>query len=164
MCNVDLLVLTALLLPPRWGLLVALCKPQAGAGLAVYWLWRAFRRGRLLETVAPTAVAFLASFAAFGFWPMRAVQDGQRLVASDWNHALWPWGAAVGLALLAWALRKRRAVEAMAGSPFLSPYASGGCWCGLMLAAALRAPGLLILATAGTAVYAGVMAIRFWGG
>lgn len=156
-CNVDALVLLALLLPPKWGLLVALCKPQVGAALALYWLWRAFRRGRLLATAWPSTVAFGLSFAAFGLWPVRALRDGRELVGAGWNHALWPWGAAVGLALLAWALWKRRSAGALAAGPFLSPYASGGCWCGLTLAMAVETPGLLALATVGSLTYLAAM-------
>jgi hypothetical protein len=152
-CNIDILVLLALLLPPRWGLLVALCKPQVGGGLALYWLWRAFRQGRLLPMITPSAVAFALSFAVFGLWPAHALRDGKRLIGVEWNHTLWPWGAVVGLVLLAWALRKRRPAGALGAGPFLSPYASGGCWCSLTLAMAVEAPGLLVLGTVGSLIY-----------
>jgi hypothetical protein len=163
-CNIDVLVLLAVLLPPRWGLLVALCKPQVGGGLALYWLWRAFRQRRLLATVAPTAIVLALSFVAFGFWPAHTLRDGQQLVEAEWNHALWPWGAAVGLALLAWAFWKRRPAGALGASPFLSPYASGNCWCGLTLAMAVETPGLLALATAGSLAYLAVVIASFVAG
>lgn len=147
--NLDWLVLAAVLVPPRWGLLLALVKPQAGAALAVYWLAEAWRAGGVRQVVsvsAPVALALLGSVALYGaWWETRSAEH----LALGFNAALpFPLGATLGIALLVWSLRRGEPGGAVAASPFFAPYAALHSWTGAMTALARR-PFVLAAVTAG---------------
>jgi hypothetical protein len=125
--NLDWMVALGCTLPPQIGLLLVLTKPQLGAGIALFWLIEAFRRGGLRETVrvfAPVGIAYLVSFALYGLWPLNMVRMGN----SQWNGSLWPVGVAIGAPLLVSAIRSRNPDLAITSSPFLAPYISGHGW------------------------------------
>ena len=119
--NIDWLPVIGLFLPPQIGLFLVVMKPQIGAGIAVYWLAEAWRKGKIREVArvfAPVMLAYLASFAVFGFWP---VKMGVSL-SDPYNASLWPYGLAAGILLLAYALLKQQKFAAVAATPFLAPY------------------------------------------
>lgn len=126
--NIDWLPMLGFTLPPPIGLFLILLKPQMGLGLAVYWAVEALQRRAFWRTVAPVTLAFTLSLALYGAWPL---QTGRVLnVAQAHNTSLWPWGAPVGLALLALAFKQRAPRWAMASGPFLSPYLLLHSWAG----------------------------------
>jgi hypothetical protein len=102
-------------------LFFVLIKPQIGAGIALFWLVEAWRTGRIREVVrvfSPVTLAYLASFALYGLWPLRLVG----MPADAFNASLWPLGIPIGAALLYQAIRSRKALYAMGATPFLAPY------------------------------------------
>lgn len=127
--NLDWLVALGLLLPAPLGLLAVLVKPQVGAGLALYWLVRAWQRGGVLGlalTAAPLALALVWSVLAFGPW--YAATNASRLTHADWSLTWWPWTVPLGLALIGLALRQRRASLALLGGALLAPYMAFYSW------------------------------------
>ncbi len=131
--NMEWLVLAGLALRPRWGLFLVLIKPQIGAGVALFWLVEAWREGRLrhvLHTFLPVALAYAASFLAFGWWLGGSV---------DWtsvpeNASLWPYSIPLGAGLLFWALHRRDLRPALAAAPFCSWYVLQHAYSGVVLA------------------------------
>jgi hypothetical protein len=120
--NIDWMVALGLIMPAQFGLFFVLVKPQAGLGIAVFWLFQALYRGGIKEairTFAPVTAAFLISFLLYGFYPAHAVH-----VAWKWNLSLWPYAIPVGLILLFTAVRSRKINNAVVSSIFLAPYVS----------------------------------------
>lgn len=120
-------------MPPWIGLFFVAIKPQIGAGVVVFWVVQAWRRGgwrEMMNTFAPIAVVTVVSLFIFGFWPSRFSNAEYRW----WNARLWPASIPVGLALLVAALRKNRIQFAMGASPRLSPYVLLHSWVGALLA------------------------------
>lgn len=127
--NVDYLPILGFVLPPQIGLFLVVLKPHIGLGIAVFWLAEAWRTGGWREVVrvfGPVGLAFAASFALFGLWPLRFSQ--LLGVSQTWNASLWPMSIPVGLALLAGAIRTRKREPAMAAAPCLSPYLVMHSW------------------------------------
>ncbi len=125
--NIDWLVYLGLILPPRWGLFFILIKPQAGIGLAIYWLIDCYREGGFKSIVshfAPVVVATVISFALFGWWPAAGFAE----IGRSFDASLWPQSLPIGLVILASAIRKRRPGLALASSPFFSPYVTASSW------------------------------------
>lgn len=142
--NVDWLVLVGFILPARWGVFLALVKPQVGGALAVYWLVEAWRRGKVravAETFAPVSAALLL----VGFAWLRARPMD---LAYALNASLFPVGLPVGAALLAYALVRREPRAAWAASPFFAPYLAPHSWSGALLAI-VRRPFVLAAVAAG---------------
>jgi hypothetical protein len=128
MLNVDIFILLGFTLPASVGLFFVLIKPQMGAVMAVFWLFRAWRQGGIkqtLQTFAPVTLTLLLSFAAFGNWLQGRQAD---LLDSFWNASLWPWAIPIGVVLTALSLRDLREDLAIAASPFLSPYLAYHSW------------------------------------
>ncbi len=127
--NVDYLPILGFVLPAQIGLFLVVLKPHIGLGIAVFWLVEAWRIGGWREVVrvfGPVGVAFAASFAIFGLWPLRFSQLLD--VSQTWNSSLWPMSIPVGLALLASAIHTRKSQPAMAAAPCLSPYLVMHSW------------------------------------
>jgi len=125
--NLDWLVALGATLPPQIGLFLVVTKPQAGAAIAVFWLAEALRQGGIRQAVrvfAPVTVAYLLSFALFGWW---IIPPGW-LITHQMNYSLWPLSIPIGLALLAAAIRGRDVGRAITASPFLSPYVLTMTW------------------------------------
>jgi hypothetical protein len=131
--NLEWLVLLGLLLPPRWGLLLVVIKPQVGAGVAVWWVAEVWREGgwrAVVRTVWPVTAALGVSLLVFGFWPRHALHPP----GLPWNASLWPWSLPVGLGLLAYGIWKRQMLPALAAAPFCSPFVLLHAWTGAVLA------------------------------
>lgn len=144
--QIDWLILLGTLLPPQLGLFLVLTKPQAGLGIAVFWLVASLRRGGLREALrvfAPVTLLFLLSMALFstGFLNTPLI-----LVPTKHNMSLWPFSIPIGLGLLAVALRNRDFKLSMMSSPFLSPYVSPHTWT-IALLPLVRWQGVAILAS-----------------
>lgn len=125
--NLDALALAGAVLPPWIGLFFISIKPQVGAGLALFWLVDAYRKGgalNLVRTFAPIASAFLISFILYGPWPL----DAPALVDKSYNASLFPLSLSAGLPLLVASFRLWRSRLALAAGPFLSPYLSFQSW------------------------------------
>lgn len=119
--NIDWLVVLGFVLPPPAALFFLVIKPQIGAGLALFYLVEAWRKGGILRVVwdfGPVTVAFLLSFAVFGLWPLQLA----RMPADAYNRSLWPYGLLFGVPLLVYALAKRQKLTAAASTPLLAPY------------------------------------------
>jgi hypothetical protein len=155
--NIDWLPLLGFTLPPPVGLFLILIKPQMGLGLAVYWAAEALQRRAFLRTVAPVALVFALSLALYGAWPLQTGRVVQ--VAQAHNTSLWPWGAGVGLALLALALKQRAPRWAMASGPFLSPYLLLHSWVSVFAPALPSARASLAVCALGWALVAARLAL-----
>jgi hypothetical protein len=125
--NLDWMVALGATLSPPIGLFLVLAKPQMGAAVAVFWLVEAYRKGGIKQAAlmfAPVTIAFLLSFAVFGNF----LGGGTQVVNQYWNAANWPFSIPVGIGLLGFALRKRKANLAISASPFFSPYVGFSSW------------------------------------
>lgn len=119
--NIDWLAALGFLMPPQIGLFFVLMKPQIGAVLAVFWLVEAWRKGGRLQvfrTFAPVTIVFMLSLILYGFWPLQMAGMPNDL----YNRSMWPLSIPVGLVLLVYALRTRKAGLSLTAAPFLSPY------------------------------------------
>ena len=119
--NLDFLAVLGFVLPPQIGLFFVLIKPQIGIGIAIFWLIESWRKGKFLEvfrTFIPVSAAYVVSFLIYGLWPFKLIG-----MASDaYNASLWPLGIPIGIILLYKSIHDRKALFAMAASPFLAPY------------------------------------------
>ncbi len=119
--NIDSWVALGMTLPPQIGLFLVLLKPQVGIGIAVFWLIDSLRSGGIKQAViifAPVSLAFLLSVIMFGLYFLGAGD----LTQLPTNISIWPWGLAVGIALLFLAVYKHRSELAMLSGFFFSPY------------------------------------------
>jgi len=121
--NLDAFVQLGMFLPPAWGLLALMIKPQIGVGVAAYYLVEAWRGNKdkvkaLLRTFAPVAIAYLVAALIFPVWIERMVNKP----ANIWNRSLFPYGIPIGLFFLYLAIRRKNAFFAMAATPFFAPY------------------------------------------
>lgn len=142
--NIDWIVALGVTLPPQIGLFFVLAKPQIGLGIALFWLFEAWREGRLREVVrvfAPVSIAMGLSIIPYGLW----MSHSTNLATLDpaWNGSLWPLSIPIGIALLVTALRSRNINPAIASSSFLTPYLAIHSW-SIATLALLRDPVVLI--------------------
>jgi hypothetical protein len=124
--NLDWMVALGCTLPPQFGLFLVLSKPQLGAGIALFWLIEAWRKGQwreVLRVFAPVGAAFVISFLLYGPYLL-----APSMVNNEWNLSLWPVGVAIGAPLIVYAIRSRKPDLAISSSPFLAPYISGHGW------------------------------------
>lgn len=122
--NLDWLVVASLLAPPPVAFLLALAKPQIGAGVALLALLAMWQKNKALAVllVLSEVVIYAASY-AFGMrWSV--VNDASLIT----NYAAWPYGLIVGLPLMYLSLRRRDAVMALAAMPFCAPYVGVQSW------------------------------------
>lgn len=148
MLNVDALVLMGFILPPQIGLFFVLIKPQMGAAMIPFWIFETWREGgwrSLLRTFWPVSLATIVSLVVFGSSSIGRSDD---LLQAKWNASLWPWVFPIGFALTILSIRNRRKDQAMAASPFLSPYLAYHSWVGV-LAGLIRYDLELVLAVIG---------------
>lgn len=140
--NIDWMPLLGMTLPPRWGLLLVLVKPQVGAFVAAYWLYEGWRSGgirRIVGDFAPVTIVVGISFLLFGFFPAAMLRTPQM----TWNASLFPYTIPVGLALVVAAFRRHNVRFAMAASPCLSPYLALHSWIAALGALAPQTPELI---------------------
>ncbi len=120
--NLDAFVLLGAFLPPAWGLLILMIKPQIGSGAALYHLAESLRtEGKIftaVRTLAPLGIAYLLGGLLFPIWFERMIHKPENV----WNRSLFPYGIPLGMLLLWLALRKRNVFFALAATPFFSPY------------------------------------------
>lgn len=116
--NIEAIVMAALLAPAPLAVLLALLKPQMGAFLAIYILWREWRAEgvkRALIVAAPAALMYAVSFALDMFArPMP--------INAAWNISIFPFGVPVALWLMWRAFMRRDESAALAATVFTSPY------------------------------------------
>jgi len=120
--NLDFLVVLGIILPSPLGLFFVLSKPQAGAGIAIYWLILAHRQGgwrNLLLTISPIITVSLLFCIPFGPWPMELF-DAVTNAAS--NISIFPYLAGAGLILLIRSIKNRQPGLAIISGPLISPY------------------------------------------
>lgn len=133
--NIDWMTLIGFILPPQIGLFFVVIKPQLTAGLVLFWLIEAWRKGGLKEVVrvfSPVSISILLSFVFFGFWPERFLEP----IGFDWNASLWPMSIPIGVVLLTKSIRQRSDRLSMAASPLLSPYVLLHSWSGALISLA----------------------------
>lgn len=119
--NIDWIVFAALLAPPPLAFLLAMLKPQIGAGVALIALlavWHKSKPAAMLLLAVEVSI-YAASYAMGMRWGY---------VYAHANFSVFPLGLAVGLPLLGLALRRRDAVLALAAMPFVSPYVGPQSW------------------------------------
>jgi hypothetical protein len=136
------------ILPPQIGLLFVLIKPQMGIAMIPFWFFEAWRKDgwrALVRVFAPVTLAMILSFVIFG---PSSISRSNDLLQSTWNASLWPWAFPVGFALTILAIRNRRKDQAMAASPFLSPYLAYHSWVSV-LAGLMQRDFELVLAVIG---------------
>jgi hypothetical protein len=147
--NVEWLPLLGFVMPPPIGLFFVTIKPQTGVAVAIYWfvdIWRKDGPIAVIRTFAPVTIAYLISFAFYGFWPLgmfNVIGYG-----SGFNSSLWPLSIPVGLVLLVTSFQKRNVKFAMPASPCLSPYVLFHAWSSAIIAL-VNDPLQLISAVAG---------------
>ena len=108
--NLDGWVLLGASWGSPWGVFLLLMKPQMGLFAALLLWWK--HRRNLALTVAIEVVAIVSVWGGM-------IHGGLNVATSV---DLWPYGAVVGLPLLALAVKRRDPVLALSASPFLSPY------------------------------------------
>ena len=148
MLNVDALALVGFVLPPQIGLFFVLIKPQMGIAMIPFWMFESWRDGgwrSLTRVFLPVAIATTLSLLIFGTASIGRSND---LLQSSWNASLWPWAFPIGFALTILSIRNRRKDQAMAASPFLSPYLAYHSWVSV-LAGLMQRDLELILAVIG---------------
>lgn len=119
--NLDFLIPLGLIMPPSIGMFFVLAKPQAGIGVAIFWVVMSYIQGgwkSLLKTVAPIGVVSILYCIPYGFWPRELFSA----VDKGWNLSMFPYLAGAGIILLIRAIRCKKIGLAIAASPFLSPY------------------------------------------
>lgn len=119
--NVDEFAILGFILPPQIGLFFVLCKPQVGIGMAIYWAFEAWGKGKfreLLKVFAPVVIAYGLSFMVYGPWPLLV----SRMASDNFNVSFWPVGLAIAGILLYKSIRSKDPLFSMGSGPFLSPY------------------------------------------
>lgn len=119
--NLDALILLGMFLPPAWGLLLLMLKPQIALGVALFYAFdylRARKWSALLWAFTPVTLAGLVSAFFFPDW----LELLGYMPVNPWNRAIFPYGVPLGLALLALAFWRKNPFYALAAGPFLSTY------------------------------------------
>jgi hypothetical protein len=131
--NLEWLVFLGLLLPPRWGILFLMIKPQVGIGVVIYWLIEAYQRGTLLKVLAPLCVAILISVILFG--PTLSLPTSESDEMTGHREAgAFPWLVPLGVYWLYHSIVQKRPKQALYVGPCLSPHLIPGSWAGAVLA------------------------------
>jgi len=119
--SLDAFVVLGVLLPPVWGLLLLLVKPQVGAGVALYYAaqsWRNSKIAGLVRTLAPIVAAYIIGGFLYPEWIERLIHKPE----NEWNRSLFPYGIPIGLFLLWLGIRRHNVFFALASTPFFAPY------------------------------------------
>lgn len=119
--NVDWLVTAGFWMPPQIGLFFVLMKPQIGIGLAGFWAYKAWKKGRLFgvwETFSPVICAYALSFVAYGFW----ISSAFNMYNNPVNVSLFPWELVIAIPLFAYAIEHDEQNVAAISSPLFAPY------------------------------------------
>lgn len=157
--NIDWMPALGLLMPPQIGLFFVLIKPQAGIGVAVYWLFDAWKKDHtkgVIKTFSPVIICYLLSFAVFGNWLLPGAKKSLEIAQEFGNTNVFPWAVPLGVALLVFTIRKRLPTLSISASPLLSPYVAMHSWSTFLLGL-INYPVLSIIACILSWV------ITFWG-
>jgi hypothetical protein len=134
--SLDWIPALGLLMPPQIGLFFVLIKPQAGIGVAVFWFFEAWQKDRfkgVIHIFWPVSIAYLISFALYGFWPSTIVDFGLKMAGQNQDANLFPWSVPLGLGILFYAIRKKLQTLSISASPLLSPYEAMQSWSSFLL-------------------------------
>ena len=134
--NIDWMPALGLLMPPQIGLFFVLIKPQAGIGVAIFWFFEAWQKDRIngvIKIFWPVTLAYLISFALYGFWPFTGAKTTIELAHQYGDANLFPWAVPFGIALLFYAFRKKLQTLSISASPLLSPYVTMQSWSSFLL-------------------------------
>jgi hypothetical protein len=115
--GLDWLPMLAFVTPPPISLMFAAMKPQVGIGIALYWLWVAWKSNgwkEVLRWSLPTLLLLFASFIFYGFWPLTFLGKESNPV----NISLFPYLLPVAIYLQSKGVKK----AAIASGPLFSPY------------------------------------------
>ena len=119
--NLDPPVIAGIFIPPAWGLLLLMVKPQVGLGVAFYYLVESYRQGKFLKVArvfTPVILAYLLALVFFPLWFERMFNQPSNI----WNRSLFPYSIPIGLFFLYLAIARRNVFFAMAATPFFAPY------------------------------------------
>jgi hypothetical protein len=125
--NLDAIVILGAFLPPAWGLLLLMLKPQIGVGPAAFDMVESWRAGRVLRVIRvflPIALAYSISALLFPVWIDRMLHKP----ANVWNRSLFPFGIPFGLLFLWLSARFRNVFWALCATPFFAPYLTFPTW------------------------------------
>ena len=142
--NIDFLVTLGFWMPPTIGLFFVLMKPQIGACIAIYWMYRAWREGGVWEIVrvfAPVTGAYLLSFLLYGFW----LKHLFNMANNPWNFGIFPYLVPIGIFLLYKALQQQDKRLAGMSSPMIAPYVTTYNF-SIMLLSLFNRPALFLAA------------------
>ena len=117
--NIDWLVMLGAALPPTIGVWLVVLKPQLGLVLLALWayrFWKTGNKGQILKVFAPVAIALVLSI-ALGWWRVPNIAK-----MASWNASIFPWGIPAGLLFTWQAFKQDDDRNALAATPFLSPY------------------------------------------
>ncbi len=130
--QIDMLVISGILLPEVFWPLVALTKPQVAIGLAMGVPREQWHRAALL-----TCGVLVLSLLFFGFWPRDLIEQPTPFVDATHNLwlGLWPFQLPAGVMVILVGISRRDERLLVAGSPLLSPYAAMSSLLGPWLAA-----------------------------
>lgn len=131
----DVLVLSSVLLPAGWDLLL-FWKPQVH--LHAYWV-------RFLEnpkTYIWVGIVLIGiSFIVWGFWPAAIFLFGRdQLLSGWWNRSFWPYGIPLGLLFVYLSITKKDEGYGVMASPLLFPYVGASSYLGIVTVAACKWP------------------------
>jgi len=144
--NIDFLVTLGYWMPAQIGLFFVLMKPQIGACIAIYWMYMAWKEGGVREIVrvfAPVTVAYLLSFALYGFWFKHLFN----MTNNPWNFGLFPYLVPIGIFLLYKALQQNDKRLAGISTPLIAPYVTGYNF-SIVLLSLFNRPALFVAAWA----------------
>ncbi len=130
--QIDVIIISAVLLPSWFWPLAAITKPQVAVGLVL-----GVPRRNWLHAGLFTGAVFGISFVMWGFWPTELVQQATPFVGAGHNlwAGLWPFQVPLGVILILVGLSRSDERFLIAGSPFLSPYAAISTMIGPWIAA-----------------------------
>jgi hypothetical protein len=130
--QIDMVVVSAVLLPAWTWPVAAITKPQVAIGLLVGVPRRQWLRAALFS-----GVALAISFVLWGFWPPALLGQATPFVGEGHNlwASLWPFQLPLGVLLVVAGLGRADERLLIAGSPFLSPYATFSTLIGPWIAA-----------------------------
>jgi hypothetical protein len=149
--QIDVLVLSGVLLPEAAGVLVYVVKPQTGL-----WIAAAHWRKLLGWPLVVGIVVGVITLVIWGWWPIKVLNGAGYFTGSTWNAALWPWFIPAGI-WCAWRAWKREDERyGVAASPLLFPYLGLSSYAGVVLLLVIQWPRVMaaaaVLTSAATVV------------
>jgi hypothetical protein len=145
--NIDWLVLSGVLLPPQFGLLLVLIKPQVGVAVAMFWVWEAWESQKikgLIKLFTPLIIVTVISFLIFPHW-IDDIRISMQIHKSDPVNSIWPVSIPAGFYLLYRMIKNRDIKTAIAAGPFLSPYVLFQSWSGLIISLSHDPIGVMVV-------------------